>query len=57
MSLTQCRDLLWEEHPDAYKDIDVVIADMQELGLIDVVAVMAPLVTYKCQTASDDGED
>jgi release factor H-coupled RctB family protein len=41
------RDLLYEEAPQVYKKIDVVIADMVAELLIDVVAVLRPLVTYK----------
>ena len=51
------RDLLYEEQPDAYKSIDIVIDDMVQLGLIDIVAVMTPIMTYKCQTPSHDGDD
>lgn len=44
-----CEDkaLIYEEAPEAYKDISVVIADMQEAGLIDVIATLRPLITYK----------
>ena len=41
------RDLLYEEAPQAYKDIDAVISDMVELGLVTVVAILEPLLTYK----------
>ena len=41
------RDLLYEEAPQAYKDIESVIADMVGFGLIKVVAVFAPILTYK----------
>ena len=41
------RDLLYEEAPQAYKDIDAVIADMVNLGLVTVVATLAPVLTYK----------
>lgn len=41
------KDLLYEEAPQAYKDIDVVIADMVEAGLIRVVATLKPRITYK----------
>ena len=41
------KDLLYEEAPQAYKDIDVVIADMVEAGLLRVVATLKPLITYK----------
>jgi release factor H-coupled RctB family protein len=41
------RDLLYEEAPQAYKDIDSVIADMVGFGLITIVARFAPVLTYK----------
>jgi release factor H-coupled RctB family protein len=41
------RDLLAEEAPEAYKNIDRVIADLVEFGLARVVATFRPLVTFK----------
>ena len=41
------KELLYEEAPQAYKNIDRVIADLVELGLVKVVAVMKPVITYK----------
>ena len=41
------KELLYEEAPQAYKDIEVVIADMADVGLIHVVATLRPLITYK----------
>jgi len=41
------RELLYEEAPQAYKNITVVIDDLVQAGLVDVVAIMKPLVTYK----------
>jgi release factor H-coupled RctB family protein len=41
------RDLLVEESPDAYKNIDRVIADLADFGLARVVASFKPLVTFK----------
>jgi release factor H-coupled RctB family protein len=41
------RDLLFEEAPQAYKNIDKVIHDMQSEGLINVIATLRPLITYK----------
>lgn len=40
-------DLLFEEAPEAYKDIDAVIGSLLEFGLIKVVAVLRPVLTYK----------
>jgi len=41
------KDLLYEEAPQAYKDITGVIGDMVSFGLISVVAVFEPVLTYK----------
>ncbi|HNI22957.1 MAG TPA: RNA ligase RtcB family protein [Plasticicumulans sp.] len=41
------RELLYEEAPPAYKDIDTVIRDLVDAGLARVLAVLRPLVTYK----------
>jgi release factor H-coupled RctB family protein len=41
------KDLLFEEAPQAYKNIDVVIDDMVQAGLISVIAGLKPLITYK----------
>ena len=45
--ICKSRDLLYEEAPQAYKNIDVVISDMVEAGMIDVIASFRPLITYK----------
>ncbi len=44
-----CEDkaLLYEEAPQAYKDIDVVVDDLVNAGLITVIATFAPVITYK----------
>jgi release factor H-coupled RctB family protein len=41
------KNLLYEEAPQAYKNIDVVVNDLVEFGLIKVIAVLKPLITYK----------
>jgi release factor H-coupled RctB family protein len=41
------RDLLYEEAPMAYKDIERVIAELVEAGLIRIIATFRPLLTYK----------
>lgn len=41
------KDLLYEEAPQAYKNIDAVIADLIRADLIDVVATLKPIITYK----------
>ncbi|MCC3860619.1 RNA ligase RtcB family protein [Pseudemcibacter aquimaris] len=44
-----CEDkaLIYEEATEAYKDIEVVISDLVNAGLIDLIASMKPLITYK----------
>jgi release factor H-coupled RctB family protein len=44
-----CEDkaLIYEEAPQAYKDISQVIKDMEKYDLIDVVATLKPIITYK----------
>lgn len=48
-----CEDnaLLYEEAPQAYKDIDIVVGDLVEAGLVTVIATLAPLITYKTGAA------
>ncbi len=41
------RDLLYEEAPLAYKSIESVIAGLVEAGLVEIVATLRPLLTYK----------
>lgn len=41
------KDLLYEEAPQAYKNIDSIISDMVGFGLVSVVARFAPILTYK----------
>jgi release factor H-coupled RctB family protein len=41
------KELLYEEAPQAYKKIDVVVDDLVREGLIDIVATLRPLITYK----------
>jgi release factor H-coupled RctB family protein len=41
------RELLYEEAPQAYKNISIVEDDLVQAGLAEVVAVLRPVVTYK----------
>ena len=41
------KELLYEEAPQAYKNITAVMDDLVKAGLVDVVASLKPLVTYK----------
>jgi len=44
-----CADhlLLAEEQPEAYKNIDSVVEDLVDKGLVDVMVVLRPLLTFK----------
>ena len=44
-----CEDksLMYEEAPEAYKDISTVITDMERFGLVKTIATLRPLITYK----------
>ncbi len=41
------RDLLYEEAPAAYKNIEAVIQDLVDAGLVSVIATLRPLLNYK----------
>lgn len=41
------KELLYEEAPQAYKNISIVIDDLVREGLVDVIATLRPVVTYK----------
>ncbi len=41
------KDLIYEEAPQAYKKISQVIDDLLAFDLIEVVAIVAPVITYK----------
>jgi release factor H-coupled RctB family protein len=41
------RDLLYEEAPAAYKNIEAVVEDLVDAGLVSVIATFRPLLTYK----------
>ncbi len=44
-----CEDkqLLYEEAPQVYKNIEIVVKDLQTAGLITVIATLRPVITYK----------
>ena len=41
------RALLLEERPDAYKDVEGVVRDMDTLGMATKVVQLRPVVSYK----------
>ncbi len=42
--------LLYEEAPEAYKRAESVVGDLVAAGLCTVIAVLRPIVTFKCST-------
>jgi len=44
------RDLLYEEAPMVYKNIETVIHDLETTGLIQVIATLRPVLTYKTRS-------
>jgi release factor H-coupled RctB family protein len=53
-SVVVCADhtLLYEEAPQAYKDIERVVEDLVEAGLVTPVARLHPVLTYKTSVGS-----
>jgi release factor H-coupled RctB family protein len=41
------RDLLYETAPDAFKNIESVVEDLVDAGMVSVIATFRPLLTYK----------
>lgn len=41
------KELLYEEAPQAYKNINQVIKDLLDAGLIEIIATLKPVITYK----------
>lgn len=50
-SVVICNDseLLYEEAPQAYKNIETVIDDMERAKLLRVIATLRPIITYKAR--------
>lgn len=46
------KHLLFEEAPEAYKPIDSVVGSLVEAGLLEVVASLRPLITYKTRRSA-----
>ncbi|MFD2261418.1 RNA ligase RtcB family protein [Lacibacterium aquatile] len=49
--------LLWEEAPEAYKDVDQVVGDLADAGLLTIVAAFRPLVTFKASSQQSSGRE
>ena len=45
------RDLIYEEAPQAYKDIHQVVRDLDRAGLTEPIATFRALLTYKTRRA------
>jgi len=41
------KDLLYEEAPMAYKNISKVMSEMEQAGLVKIIATLKPVITYK----------
>ncbi len=41
------KDLLYEEAPEAYKDIEHIIADLKQFELAEPIARLTPIVNIK----------
>ena len=41
------KQLIYEEAPQSYKSIETVIESMVNIGLIEVIARLKPVITYK----------
>lgn len=41
------KSLLYQEAPEAYKDIEIIIESLLEMKLVTVIAKLRPLITYK----------
>jgi len=50
-AICEDRRLIFEEAPEAYKDIAGVIADLESAGLIRVIARLRPLLSYKTRAS------
>ncbi|GAA3933952.1 RNA ligase RtcB family protein [Litoribacillus peritrichatus] len=47
--------LLYEEAPEAYKAVDVVVSDLVEANLVDVIAEFSPVLTFKTLSSKATG--
>lgn len=45
------RALLYEEAPQAYKDVTRIVSRLVETGLVRIIATLRPVLTYKCRRA------
>jgi len=52
--ICESKELLYEEMPSAYKEIENIIVDLVDWELIKVIAVFRPLITYKTRVMKYD---
>lgn len=45
--ICESKELLYEEAPQAYKDIETIVNVLRDAGLIRVIAALRPVITYK----------
>jgi release factor H-coupled RctB family protein len=50
--ICECKELIFEEAPQAYKKINVVVQDLVDHDLVKIVAIFRPLITYKTRRFS-----
>jgi release factor H-coupled RctB family protein len=48
------REMLYEEAPQAYKDIGQVVQDLVDAGLAHIIAIYKPVLTYKVRRRDND---
>ena len=50
--ICECKDLIFEEAPQAYKKISIVVQDLVDQDLAKVIAIFRPVITYKTRRQS-----
>jgi len=50
--ICECKDLIFEEAPQAYKKISIVVQDLVDHGLAKIIAIFRPVITYKTRRSS-----
>lgn len=51
--ISEDRKLLYEEAPQAYKNVHAIIEGLCDVGLIRIIARMRPIITYKMRSDRD----
>lgn len=50
--ICECKDLIFEEAPQAYKKISIVVQDLVDQDLAKIIAIFRPVITYKTRRQS-----